>query len=70
MACLSRAQKILQLSLQLSTTSNKSTSNTLNIDKTILNLGLTGNLKRGLNTDEVQVEAKKLRNVKRGQQGS
>lgn len=70
MACLSRAQKILQLSLQLSTTSNKSSDNTLNIDKPILNLGLTGNLKRGLNTDEVQVEAKKLRTVKRGQQGS
>jgi hypothetical protein len=70
MACLSRAQKILQLSLQLSTTSNKSSDNTLNIDTPILNLGLTGNLKRGLNTDEVQVEAKKLRTVKRGQQGS
>ena len=70
MACLSRAQKILQLSLQLSTTSNKSSDNTLNIDKPILNLGLTGKLKRGLNTDEVQVEAKKLRTVKRGQQGS
>ena len=70
MACLSRAQRILQLSLQLSTTSNKSSDNTLNIDKPILNLGLTGNLKRGLNTDEVQVEAKKLRTVKRGQQGS